>query len=235
MLRSIIILISTTETDQLDHYLRICETWNTKTKCGGDARKIFNSPNPHTALFLTQNFPKFPQTPTFTGRAEFRSCNGHHSYEKTSLLRYFPYLPQRVWNFEQAMATIPNFEVAEPPRRASHIIFHRLHLCTEVGHGMATNPSKRDRYCGWKQRNEAEKVSAGSSKQRSSGPPCSSLCLHCPLFLFLILIYSQIGLCAVQLNKPTTMRRGGGCKRTQRCVAFCLPPRRGLFIIGTPT
>ena len=175
MLRSIIILISTTETDQLDHYLRICETWNTKTKSGGDARKIFNSPNPHTALFLTQNFPKFPQTPTFTGRAEFRSCNGHHSYEKTSLLRYFPYLPQRVWNFEQAMATIPNFEVAEPPRRASHIIFHRLHLCTEVGHGMATNPSKRDRYCGWKQRNEAEKVSAGSSKQRSSGPPCSSL------------------------------------------------------------
>ena len=137
MLRSIIILISATATDQLDHYLRICETWNTKTKCGGDARKIFNSPNPHTALYLTQNFPKFPQTPTFTGRAEFRSCNGHHSYEKTSLLR--------------------------------------LHLCTEVGHGMATNPSKRDRYCGWKQRNEAEKVSAGSSKQRSSGPPCSSL------------------------------------------------------------
>jgi hypothetical protein len=101
MLRSIIILISTSESDQLDHYLRICETWNTKTKCGGDARKIFNSPNPHTALFLTQNFPKFPQTPTFTGRAEFRSCNGHHSYEKTSLLRYFPYLPQRVWNLSR--------------------------------------------------------------------------------------------------------------------------------------
>jgi hypothetical protein len=26
---------------------------------------------------------------------------------------------------------------------------------------MATNPLKRDRYCGWKQRNEAEKVSSG--------------------------------------------------------------------------
>ena len=59
MLRSIIILISDSDSDsdQLDHYLRICEKWNTKAKFGGDARKIFNSPNSHTALFLTSNFP----------------------------------------------------------------------------------------------------------------------------------------------------------------------------------
>jgi hypothetical protein len=50
-----------------------------KTKCWGDARKIFNSPNSHTALFLT--------------RLSIASTNSH--------------LYQSVQNFDNAMAIIP--------------------------------------------------------------------------------------------------------------------------------
>ena len=121
-----------------------------------------------TDSHLSQGVPNFDHAMATTPMKRLRCCGTFHNFLSVCGILSKQWPPFLI------------LKLPKPPRRASHIIFHRLHLCTEVGHGMATNPSKRDRYCGWKQRNEAEKVSAGSSKQRSSGPPCSSLCLHCP-------------------------------------------------------